>query len=145
MEGVEHQFEIWTDHKNLEYFMVAKKLNQRQAKWSLLLARFDFILHHRPGKTMGKSDALSRRADHGTRMEDNQNVTLLTPDLFAIRALEGLEASGEEKDLLKQIRREMETETHEDLVVKAIKELKKSLAKSMVSSEWSMEHRLLRY
>ena len=31
LEGAEHQFEIWTDHKNLEYFMMAKKLNQRQA------------------------------------------------------------------------------------------------------------------
>ena len=69
----------------------------------MLLARFDFILHHHPGKTMGKSNALSQRADHRTGMKDNQNVTLLTPDLFAIRALEGLEISGEEKDLLKQI------------------------------------------
>ena len=84
LEGAEHQFKIWTDHKNLEYFMAAKKLNQRQARWSLLLARFDFMLHHRPRKTIGKSDALSQRADHGTRTEDNQNVTLLTLDLFAI-------------------------------------------------------------
>ena len=35
MEGTEHQFEIWTDHKNLEYFMMAKKLNRRQARWSV--------------------------------------------------------------------------------------------------------------
>src|ERR1700688_4173035 len=61
LEGAEHGFEGWTDHKNLEYFMSAKKLNCRQARWSLFLARFDFLLHHRPGKTMGKSDALSRR------------------------------------------------------------------------------------
>ena len=27
VEGVEHQVKIWTDHKNLEYFMTAKKLN----------------------------------------------------------------------------------------------------------------------
>ena len=46
LEGTEHQFEIWTDHKNLEYFMKAKKLNWRQAWCSLLLARFDFLLHH---------------------------------------------------------------------------------------------------
>ena len=39
LEGVEHQVEILTDHKNLEYFMMAKKLNRRQAWWSLLLAR----------------------------------------------------------------------------------------------------------
>ena len=28
LEGAEHSFEIWTDHKNLEYFMSAKKLNR---------------------------------------------------------------------------------------------------------------------
>ena len=38
VEGMEHQVKIWTDHKNLEYFMTAKKLNWRQACWSLLLA-----------------------------------------------------------------------------------------------------------
>ena len=38
------QFEIWTDHKNLEYFMKAQKLNQRQARWVLYLSRFDFAL-----------------------------------------------------------------------------------------------------
>ena len=27
LEGAEHQFEVWTDHKNLEYFMSAKNLN----------------------------------------------------------------------------------------------------------------------
>ena len=68
LEGAEHQFKIWTDHKNLEYFMTAKKLNRRQARWSLLMARFDFLLYHRPRKTMGKLDALSWRADHGTGM-----------------------------------------------------------------------------
>lgn len=29
LEGAKHQFEIWTDHKNLEYFMKARKLNRR--------------------------------------------------------------------------------------------------------------------
>jgi len=38
VEGAEHRCEIWTDHKNLQYFMTAKKLNRRQARWSLLLA-----------------------------------------------------------------------------------------------------------
>ena len=47
--------------------------------------------------------------------------------------------------MLKQIRQETETETHKDLVVKAVKELKKSPAKSVISSKWSMEHGLLHY
>jgi len=31
VEGAEHQCEIWIDHKTLEYFMMAKQLNWRQA------------------------------------------------------------------------------------------------------------------
>ena len=77
LEGTKHQFEIWMDHKNLEYFMMAKKLNWRQAQWSLLLARFDFLLHHWPRKTMGKPDVLRQRSDHRSGMDDNQNLTLV--------------------------------------------------------------------
>jgi len=31
LEGAQFKFEIWMDHKNLEYFMKAQKLNRRQA------------------------------------------------------------------------------------------------------------------
>ena len=31
LEGVQFKFEIWMDHKNLEYFMKTQKLNRRQA------------------------------------------------------------------------------------------------------------------
>ena len=125
--------------------MLAKKLNRRQARWSLLLARFDFLLHHHPGKTMGKSDALSQRSDHGSRSDNNQNLTLLTPGLFAVRALEGLQVVGEVKDILKEIWCGMEAEDHKEVVVKAVKELKKSSTKSVKSSEWSTENGLLYY
>ena len=71
-----HPVETWTDHKNLKYFITAKKLNCRQARWSLHLARFDFLLHYHPGRTMGKPDALSRRADYGNGALDNENIVL---------------------------------------------------------------------
>jgi len=77
LEGATYLVEIWTNHKNLEYFMMAKKLNRYQAYWSLHLARFDFLLHHRPRRTMGKPNALSRRADHRNGASDNENVVLL--------------------------------------------------------------------
>jgi len=32
LEGIHFKFEIWTDHKNLEYFMKVQKLNCRQAQ-----------------------------------------------------------------------------------------------------------------
>jgi len=84
--------------------------------YSFTLARFDFVMHHRPSKTMGKSDALSRRADHGSGSDDNQDITLLTPNFFAVWATEGLEVVGEERDLLKLIWRETKSEELEDTV-----------------------------
>ena len=32
LEGAWHKFEIWMDHKNLEYFWKSKKLNRHQAR-----------------------------------------------------------------------------------------------------------------
>ena len=65
---------------------------------------------------MGKPDALSRRADHGSGAEDNRDITLLTPNLFVVRALEGVEVEGEERDLLRLIRRETKEAELEDAV-----------------------------
>jgi RNase H-like domain found in reverse transcriptase len=36
LEGAQRKVEIWTDHKNLEYFMTAKKLNCRQVRALLI-------------------------------------------------------------------------------------------------------------
>jgi len=35
LKGAKLQFEIWNDHRNLQYFMEAKKLNWWQACWTL--------------------------------------------------------------------------------------------------------------
>jgi len=32
LEGAKLEFEIWTDHKNLQYFITSQKLNRRQAR-----------------------------------------------------------------------------------------------------------------
>ena len=78
LQGAAIKFEIWTDHKNLEYFMKAQKLNRRQARWALYLSRFNFVLKHVPGSKMGKADSLSRRPDWEVGVErDNENETLV--------------------------------------------------------------------
>jgi len=105
LEGVTHSVEIWTNHKNLEYFMTAKKLNHHQARWSLHLARFDFLLHHCPRRAMGKLDVLSRRADHRNGASNNENVVLLRLEFLAVRALEGVELTGVEQKILSNIRK----------------------------------------
>jgi len=63
LEGTHFKFEIWTDHKNLEYFMKAQKLNHKKAQWVLYLLRFDFTLKYVPGTKMEKADGLSKRPD----------------------------------------------------------------------------------
>ena len=49
LEGATHQVTVYTDHKNLEYFMSTRVLNWRQARWNMSLSRFDFGIVHRPG------------------------------------------------------------------------------------------------
>ena len=61
LEGTKFKFEVWTDHKNLEYFIKTQKLNRRQARCMLYLSRFYFTLKHIPGIKMGKADRLGRR------------------------------------------------------------------------------------
>ena len=135
LEGATHPVEIWTDHKNLEYFMTAKKLNRRQARWSLHLARFDFLLHHRPGRTMGKPDALSRRADHGNGASDNENIVLLQPEFLAVRALEGVELTGVEQKILSDIRKGNRNGDQEEPIAKVAREIRNSTNGTVYSSE----------
>jgi len=52
---------------------------------------------------MGKPDALSRRSDHGTSADNNSDVVLLTPKLFVVYALEGLQFTRLEQDILRDI------------------------------------------
>lgn len=59
--GLNKQFVILTDHKNLEYFMSSQKLVERQVRWAQILSQFNFRLEFRAGKKATKPDALSRR------------------------------------------------------------------------------------
>jgi len=145
LEGATHPVEIWTDHKNLEYFMTAKKLNHRQAHWSLHLARFDFLLHHRPRHAMGKPDALSRRADHGNGASDNENIVLLRPEFLVVRALEGVELTGVEQKILSDIRKGNWNGDQEEPIARAARELWNSANGTVHSSEWSNIDGLLRF
>ncbi|GLB41131.1 putative retrotransposable element tf2 155 kda protein type 1-like [Lyophyllum shimeji] len=117
LEGAQHKVEIYTDHKNLEYFLTAKKLNRRQARWSLYLANFDFVLHHRPGRT------------------------------GVLRALQGLIAAGEKDKILRDIRRGNREGVHEDVVAKAATALKSSRSgvRSVRSAEWSEDQGILMF
>ena len=74
LEGAEHPFLVWTDHKNLEYIRSAKRLNSRQARWALFFNRFNFTLSYRPGSKNVKPDALSRLFDPSSAPRSPSNI-----------------------------------------------------------------------
>ena len=125
--------------------MSAKKLNRRQARWALYLSWFDFHLEHKAGSLMAKADALSRHADLKKGIEsNNKDITLLKPEFFRVRALRQghLLIEGQKEKLLSKIRL---SKDHEDAVVKAVEELKRSGTKTIRSDEWALEQGLVLY
>jgi len=127
------KFEIWTDHKNLEYFMKAQKLNKRQARWALYLSRFNFMLKHVPGSRMGKVDSLSRRLDWEVGVKkDNEDETLVKPKWLEVRRMERVEVIIEGVDLLEKVR---ESKVKNNKVVKAVEEMKRAGVKMLKDEE----------
>jgi hypothetical protein len=59
LEGSQHQINIVTDHKNLEYFSTTKMLMQQQAHWSEYLSAFNLTICFRPSKLKAKPNALT--------------------------------------------------------------------------------------
>ena len=71
-----HPIMVYSDHKNLSYFMTTKKLNQRQVRWAELLASYNFQIHYWKGSENGRADALSQRSD--LTIEETQERSLFT-------------------------------------------------------------------
>jgi len=134
LERSQSKFEVWTDHKNLEYFMSNQKLNCRQARWALYLSRFDFVLKHISGSKMGKADGLSRRLDWEVGVEkDNEEQTLVKKEWLEVKRIQVAEVIIEEVDLLDKVRK---CKTRDDKVVKAVEEMKRAGVKMLRDKEW---------
>ena len=92
---------------------------------------------------MGKPDALSCQVDHGFGSGDNEHMILLTPDCFAICALQGLEVIREEQDILKDIQKGVWNAKKEEAVAKAVKEFQKTSTQSIRLAEWALTDGIL--
>lgn len=100
--GAKEPLEIWTDHQNLQYFKKPQKLNRRQARWVTELSEYVINLSHKPGKTMGKADALSRMTGLETGVNDNEDIVMLKPEYF----ISNLVIENPEDDVLNLIKRQ---------------------------------------
>ena len=56
------QFEVFSNHKSLQYIFTQRDLNMRQRRWMEYLEDYDFTLHYNPGKANVVADALSRKS-----------------------------------------------------------------------------------
>jgi hypothetical protein len=136
LEESPHPVTVFSDHKNLTYFKEARKLNRRQARWSLYLSRFNLHLFHVPGSRMIQSDALSRRPDHiPENDDDNENIVILPDKLFInlinVELAKLIESATTSDELVKDISNVLST--------KGIPPIKSSL------SDWKMEDGKLFY
>ena len=55
----DEQFEVFSDHKSLNYIFTQRDLNMRQRGWIEYLEKYDFTLHYHPSKVNVVADALS--------------------------------------------------------------------------------------
>jgi len=132
LEGAQFKFEIWMDHKNLEYFMKAQKLNRRQARWALYLSQFDFILKHVVGAKMEKADGLSRRLDWKVKVDkDNKNQVFIKDNWIC--SIYEVVVKGPEVDMLEKIKK---VRSKDKDVARVVEEIKKAGVRELCGNEW---------
>jgi len=84
LQGSEYSIEVWTDYINLRAFTKQPRLNGRQARWLIMLAPYDFTIHHRPGDR-NPANGPSRRPNYvrqvGIETENDPALNRLLPIL----------------------------------------------------------------
>jgi hypothetical protein len=72
---------IWTDHRNLTYWIEPQKVGPCAATWQVELTQYNYELQHKLGDTM-KADALSHRPDFDIGNSANNHLIVLPLDRF---------------------------------------------------------------
>jgi len=82
LAATEKPVTVLTDHANLTFWKNPRKVNRRVARWFATLQDYNLRIKHVPGKLHAAADMLSRPPNADKGDEDNQNLTLLPPDIF---------------------------------------------------------------
>lgn len=77
---------VWSDHANLVWFTKSRELTDREARWSEILAEFNFEIRHISGVRNRVADALSRSAS-GATAHHHEPRPLLDPSILVAPAL----------------------------------------------------------
>ena len=66
----------------------------------LELQDYDFVLNHKPGKQMTKTDLLLRQASHERRENNNKNLVLFDNFLFTLNTIQEIQLKSEDIDFV---------------------------------------------
>ena len=83
--GADEAVTVYTDHKNLQYFLTTKVWDPQQIRLAQWLANFNFKIVYRPTSRGGILDTLSRRPEYC--LEDgatHREQTILKPEHFEV-------------------------------------------------------------
>uniref|UniRef100_A0A803TUL0 Gypsy retrotransposon integrase-like protein 1 n=1 Tax=Anolis carolinensis TaxID=28377 RepID=A0A803TUL0_ANOCA len=86
LEGSGIPFEVWTDHKNLQYIRSPRKLSAKQIRWAQYFSHFNFRLKFFQGKHNVLADALSRMPQHGVNTRESEG-SIFSDEQWGLAAL----------------------------------------------------------
>ena len=66
----------------------------------LELQDYDFVLNHKPGKQMTKTDLLLRQASYERRENDNKNLVLFNNSLFTPDTIQEIQLKSKDVDFV---------------------------------------------
>ena len=115
LEDTPHQTLVLTDHRNLEYFLTAKKLNRRQARYAIKLSNYNFLIQYRTANKNQRADALSRRPDFIPEDGEKQPIhSLLKPNQFNLSSI------SSKFDMDQNLKNQLLNEHKQDPIYKAL-------------------------
>ena len=71
-ENIEESIKIFIDHKNLEIFMISKKLTSRQVRWAEILSEFNIIIQFQSKAQKIKIDVLIRISNSRSKDDNDE-------------------------------------------------------------------------
>ena len=115
--------------------MKTQKLNRKQARWTLYLSQFDFILKYVAGAKMGNVDGLSRRVDWKIGVDKDNDNQIFIKDNW-IRSMYEVVVEGSEVDLVEKIKK---ARSKDEDIIRVVEEMKKVEVKKLRGNEWKIE------
>ncbi|KAK9406808.1 hypothetical protein NXF25_005582 [Crotalus adamanteus] len=86
LEGAQHPFEVWTDHKNLTVLQTPRRLAPKHVRWAQYFQRFRFHFKVVPGGKNFLADTLSRLPQYDSKKEEVIQAIMPSGSVEVIRA-----------------------------------------------------------